>query len=85
MHLNKPDTLNSLTVDMAGDFSAALQQLQHDSNARALIITGELFHLCWHLSRHIISGQCAAGKLCFRERLTLHTRTWHVSTVGVAA
>lgn len=40
MHLNKPDTLNSLTVTMAGDFEAALQQLGEDTAARALIITG---------------------------------------------
>lgn len=40
MHLNKPDTLNSLTVTMAGDFEAALRQLQVDKAARALIITG---------------------------------------------
>jgi hypothetical protein len=44
MHLNKPDTLNSLTEVMAGDFAAALQQLQADSAARALIITGA--HMC---------------------------------------
>lgn len=40
MHLNKPDTLNSLTTVMAGDFEAALQQLQEDTAARVLIITG---------------------------------------------
>lgn len=40
MHLNKPDTLNSLTVTMASEFSAALQQLQHDAAARALVLTG---------------------------------------------
>lgn len=38
--MNKPDTLNSLTVVMAGDFAAALQQLQADTAARALVITG---------------------------------------------
>lgn len=40
MHLNKPDTLNSLTVTMAGAFEEALQQLSADTAARALIITG---------------------------------------------
>jgi enoyl-CoA hydratase/carnithine racemase len=40
MHLNKPDTLNSLTTVMARDFEAALQQLQADAAARVLIITG---------------------------------------------
>lgn len=40
MHLNKPDTLNSLTVVMAGQFETALQQLQADKAARALVITG---------------------------------------------
>jgi hypothetical protein len=45
MHLNKPGTLNSLTEVMAGDFAAALQQLQADSAARALIITGVYTHV----------------------------------------
>jgi hypothetical protein len=47
MHLNKPDTLNSLTVTMAGEFEAALQQLQADTAARALIITGGIGPGLW--------------------------------------
>lgn len=48
MHLNKPDTLNSLTVVMAGEFEAALQQLQADKAARALVITGRLLVFTAH-------------------------------------
>jgi hypothetical protein len=55
MHLNKPDTLNSLTVTMAREFEAALQQLQADTAARALIITGEIgpgLGILWTLLVH---------------------------------
>eukprot|EP00775_Hariotina_reticulata_P001909 gene1909-2242_t len=41
LHLNKPDTLNSLTTDMASEFTLELQQLQADKSMRALIVTGE--------------------------------------------
>jgi 2-(1,2-epoxy-1,2-dihydrophenyl)acetyl-CoA isomerase len=41
LHLNKPDTLNSLTTDMASEFTLELQQLQADHGMRALIVTGE--------------------------------------------
>jgi enoyl-CoA hydratase/carnithine racemase len=40
MYLNKPETLNSLTEVLAGEFATALQQLQADRAARALVITG---------------------------------------------
>ena len=40
MHLNKPDTLNSLTTDMGAEFSAELAKLEADHGKRVLIITG---------------------------------------------
>jgi enoyl-CoA hydratase/carnithine racemase len=40
MHLNQPDTLNSLTTDMGAEFSAELSKLEADHGKRVLIITG---------------------------------------------
>jgi hypothetical protein len=42
LHLNNPDSLNSLTNDMAAEFTAELQQLKADSAMRALIVTGQV-------------------------------------------
>jgi enoyl-CoA hydratase/carnithine racemase len=41
MTLNRPDTLNSLTPEMADAFTQALQQLQDDQHKRVLVITGK--------------------------------------------
>jgi enoyl-CoA hydratase/carnithine racemase len=42
LHLNNPDSLNSLTNDMAAEFTAELEQLRADSAMRALIVTGQV-------------------------------------------
>jgi hypothetical protein len=42
LHLNNPNSLNSLTNDMAAEFTAELQQLKADSAMRALIVTGQV-------------------------------------------
>eukprot|EP00877_Chromochloris_zofingiensis_P014302 jgi/Chrzof1/9125/Cz03g36260.t1_ECH3[v5.2] len=41
LHLNKPESLNSLTSDMAEEFTKALNQLRADTALRALVVTGE--------------------------------------------
>jgi 2-(1,2-epoxy-1,2-dihydrophenyl)acetyl-CoA isomerase len=38
--LNRPDKLNSLTLDMLGELSAALTELDGDDSIRAVILTG---------------------------------------------
>ncbi|KAF6258887.1 ClpP/crotonase-like domain-containing protein [Scenedesmus sp. NREL 46B-D3] len=40
LHLNNPESLNSLTTNMAAEFTKELQQLRADSTMRALIVTG---------------------------------------------
>ncbi|WIA39835.1 hypothetical protein OEZ86_013285 [Tetradesmus obliquus] len=41
LHLNNPDSLNSLTNDMAAEFTSELELLRADSAMRALIVTGQ--------------------------------------------
>jgi 2-(1,2-epoxy-1,2-dihydrophenyl)acetyl-CoA isomerase len=38
--LNRPDRLNSLTLDMLGGLSGALTDLEHDDAIRAIVLTG---------------------------------------------
>lgn len=42
LHLNNPDSLNSLTNDMAAEFTSELELLRADSAMRALIVTGQV-------------------------------------------
>lgn len=42
LHLNNPESLNSLTTNMAAEFTKELQQLRADSTMRALIVTGRV-------------------------------------------
>jgi 2-(1,2-epoxy-1,2-dihydrophenyl)acetyl-CoA isomerase len=38
--LNRPDRLNALTLGMLGELSAALSDLDHDDDIRAIVLTG---------------------------------------------
>jgi 2-(1,2-epoxy-1,2-dihydrophenyl)acetyl-CoA isomerase len=38
--LNRPDRLNSLTLEMLGELSDALTEIEHDETIRAIILTG---------------------------------------------
>src|SRR5579884_1470249 len=38
--LNRPDRLNSFTVQMHGEVAEALSQVEHDDSVRTLLITG---------------------------------------------
>ena len=38
--LNRPDRVNALTLRMLGELSAALTDVEHDDNIRAVIVTG---------------------------------------------
>jgi 2-(1,2-epoxy-1,2-dihydrophenyl)acetyl-CoA isomerase len=38
--LNRPDRLNSLTLNMLGELSDALSEIEHDDTTRAVILTG---------------------------------------------
>jgi 2-(1,2-epoxy-1,2-dihydrophenyl)acetyl-CoA isomerase len=38
--LNRPDRLNSLTLDMLGELSDALTEIEHDEAIRAVVLTG---------------------------------------------
>jgi 2-(1,2-epoxy-1,2-dihydrophenyl)acetyl-CoA isomerase len=38
--LNRPDRLNSLTLEMLGEISDALTEIEHDETTRAVVLTG---------------------------------------------
>ena len=38
--LNRPDRLNSLTLEMLGELSDALTEIEHDETTRAVVLTG---------------------------------------------
>jgi hypothetical protein len=60
LHLNNPDSLNSLTNDMSAEFTAELEQLRKDAAMRALIVTGQV--RLW---------RPASCKLPFTDRYTI--------------
>jgi enoyl-CoA hydratase len=38
--LDRPDRLNALTLELLGDFEAALEQIENDPDCRAVVLTG---------------------------------------------
>lgn len=75
--LNNPPKRNAFTHDMRRDLVAKMEEVNHDPDIRAVVLTGQGDHFCVGADLSAVGSSPPAARLVMRERMKEVHRLFH--------